>query len=102
MHGRLSVSWLAGQCFLSQAHFVRIFTETYGVSPSVYRSRARLAYARDLLRQGVSPGQAALAIGRFSASSFSRDFRVAFGMSPTEFLKIARSGTSGRDERGLE
>ena len=63
-HGqRIRVYEVALDLDMSEFHFARQFRAAYGCSPHVYYDEVRAARARDLLRQGISEGQAARRIG---------------------------------------
>lgn len=63
-HGlRIRVYEVALDLDMSEFHFARQFRAAFGCSPHVYYDEVRAARARDLLRQGVSQGQAARKIG---------------------------------------
>ena len=63
-HGqRIRVYEVALDLDMSEFHFARQFRAAYGCSPHVYYDEVRAARARDLLKQGVSEGQAARRIG---------------------------------------
>jgi AraC-like DNA-binding protein len=60
---RIRVYEVALDLDMSEFHFARQFRAAYGCSPHVYYDEVRAARARDLLRQGISQGQAARKIG---------------------------------------
>ncbi len=60
---RIRVYEVALDLDMSEFHFARQFRAAYGCSPHVYYDEVRAARARDLLRDGISPGQAARKIG---------------------------------------
>ena len=63
-HGlRIRVYEVALDLDMSEFHFARQFRAAFGCSPHVYYDEVRAARARDLLRQGISQGQAARKIG---------------------------------------
>ncbi len=63
-HGlRIRVYEVALDLDMSEFHFARQFRAAFGCSPHVYYDEVRAARARDLLREGVSQGQAARRIG---------------------------------------
>lgn len=63
-HGlRIRVYEVALDLDMSEFHFARQFRAAFGCSPHVYYDEVRAARARDLLRKGVSQGQAARKIG---------------------------------------
>ncbi len=63
-HGlRIRVYEVALDLDMSEFHFARQFRAAFGCSPHVYYDEVRAARARDLLRSGISQGQAARKIG---------------------------------------
>ena len=63
-HGlRIRVYEVALDLDMSEFHFARQFRAAFGCSPHVYYDEVRAARARDLLRHGISQGQAARKIG---------------------------------------
>ncbi|MGE8362791.1 helix-turn-helix domain-containing protein [Pseudomonas sp.] len=82
----LSLGQLADLCALSEYHFARMFSLSFGVPPHRYLLSRRLHRAQHLLRQGTLPlGDIALACGFASASHFSNRFRQAFGTTPGHY-----------------
>lgn len=78
----------------------RLFHRFVGVGPKRVLQRYRLQDAADLVDAGEVDDLAALAadLGWFDQAHFSRDFRDAVGVTPSEYLARARSsraGTSG-------
>lgn len=75
---------------LSEYHFARMFSTSFGLPPHRYVLQRRLLRARDLLLHSALPlGEIALACGFASASHFSNRFRQAFG-APPGLLRAAR------------
>lgn len=71
---------------MSEFHFQRHFTETFGVSPQVLAQKSRLRYAGHLLQTtDLDVGHVAAEVGYSSPSSFSRAFKASFGQSPTAY-----------------
>jgi transcriptional regulator GlxA family with amidase domain len=87
----LSVPLLASRMFLSTGHFSERFAREAGMPPGAYIRRLRLERARSLLREGeMSVTQAAREAGWGDAAHFSRAFRSAYGMAPSEYKREAR------------
>src|SRR5690606_7080741 len=86
----LALGDLARLAALSEYHFARMFSTSFGLSPHRYVLQRRLLRARELLLHGDLPlGEIALACGFASASHFSNRFREAFGAAPG-LLRAAR------------
>ena len=80
----LALSRIAG---LSESHFIRLFGDTYGVSPGKMLSNRRMEVAKGLLCKGMDVTDAALAVGYESLPTFCRRFKIAFGMTPKDYKK---------------
>lgn len=79
---------LSALCGISEAHFRRLWKKEFGVTPTEYHRKKRLARARDMLLSGVyNVKKAASAVGYDDANYFSRIFRKEFGVPPTVFMK---------------
>ncbi|MBA3846885.1 MAG: helix-turn-helix transcriptional regulator [Planctomycetes bacterium] len=85
----LAVADLAGEIGISADHFIRAFRGRFGVSPMRYRQQAKLRHAMRLLRDpGRSIKSIAHELGFVDDASFTRLFRRATGLTPTD-LRIA-------------
>lgn len=89
---RFSVLEIARELHVSARHLERLFHAELGVSPSDFARTLRLRRAHDLLvdtRQPIS--EVALDTGFADGSHFSRRFRDAYGKSPSQVRREARS-----------
>jgi transcriptional regulator GlxA family with amidase domain len=89
MHGNLEkalrCSEIARRIGVSARHLERLFQAHCGASPRSHYLRARLDYARKLVRHSAMTEQAiALALGFSSVGHFRRRYRRQFGVSPSE------------------
>jgi AraC-like DNA-binding protein len=81
-----SLEQLAKSASLSAGHFGRLFKQTTGLSVRQYINKQRLIEARRLLIQGdLNVAEVAQAVGFDDPFYFSRVFRIAFGISPSQF-----------------
>jgi len=80
----LNLQALASVAGVSPFHFQRLFKEFFGSSPSQYRRKLRLSYARKLIDSGMSITEACFEVGFQSPSTFARLFRREFGCSPSQ------------------
>ncbi|MCD7770345.1 MAG: AraC family transcriptional regulator [Oscillospiraceae bacterium] len=80
----LTVDDLAGRVYLSRYHFMRLFKAQTGATVHSYVQQRRLLYAAQLIRRGVPVSKAAEESGFTEYSTFYRDFRAAFGVSPKQ------------------
>jgi len=76
----------AREAYLSQFHYHRLFTQTFGETPLEFLTRVRIDRAKEMLVRDIAPiTEICLAIGYESLGSFSTKFRRAVGYSPKEF-----------------
>jgi AraC-like DNA-binding protein len=95
--GRITVNQIARHVAMSPSHFAHRFRSVAGVSPMRYLKQVRLDAARSLmLGSRLRVAELATRVGYESTSHFSRDFKLAFGVSPAELARriAAGSGTS--------
>ena len=82
----LDLDALAVVAGLSKFHFQRLFSATYGVSPTEYVSRRRVERAQDLLRAtNLTVTEVCHMVGFSSLGSFSSRFRALVGESPSTY-----------------
>jgi AraC-like DNA-binding protein len=95
----LTVEQVARHVGMSASHFAHRFSVVARVSPMRFLKQLRLEAARELmLGRSVRAGDAALQVGYESASHFTRDFRQAFGSSPSAYVRRLR-GPEASDPR---
>ncbi len=71
---------------MSRSHFMRIFRRATGQTPIEYLIRLRLQKAMELLRQSDSSiTDIAMDVGFNDSNYFTRQFRAANGLSPTQY-----------------
>jgi AraC-like DNA-binding protein len=73
---------LAGVAFMSKYHLTRLFHDVYGLPPHAYQLQLRLAFARRLLRLGLSVAMAAHMAGFAGPVHMHRHFRARYGVPP--------------------
>lgn len=82
----VSMSKLADLAGFSERNFRKIFTVEMGVSPKAYYQQERLKEAcRQLSDRTQSIGLISENLGYYSQFQFSRSFKKAFGMTPSEY-----------------
>ena len=84
-----SVEWLAKHWGYTRSHFSRMFKAHYGLAPQTYILNARLAHAKELLRETeLSMSQIAQMTGFASQAIFATRFRQKTGLSPTAYREV--------------
>lgn len=85
---RLEINKISKLTGLSVRQFERKFHKAYQVSPRAYLVRMRVAAASDLLREtDFRPSEIAVKTGFYDASDFSRKFKAAMKLSPSEYRR---------------
>jgi AraC-like DNA-binding protein len=86
----LSLEELSKQIGISKYHFLRVFKNTFGISPYQYQKRMRLLQARQELMLGHDILETAIRYGYFNVQSFTKAFKSAFGKT-TGVIKKSNS-----------
>ena len=85
----LSIEKLATVFFLSKYYLMRKFKQHTGYSIHQYILQKRLIRANQLMKSGQSVLTACLDSGFHDYSSFTRAFKKIYGLTPTEYQKLA-------------
>lgn len=84
----LSLSNLSALVGLSPAHFGRLFKSQTGLSPAKRLKGLRMERAKHLLSTSLlSVKQIMGMVGYSDKSDFTRDFKAAFGLTPSDYRK---------------
>jgi transcriptional regulator GlxA family with amidase domain len=84
LHEPLDVGRAATHANMSVTSLYRLFKAATGTSPGSYHKRLRLMEARRrVVERSDTVGRIAASVGYASPSQFTRDYRRAFGTSPT-------------------
>lgn len=84
---KIKISDVARYCNISARQLERIFLEYYEISPIEYFTKLRLETAYHLICEGgMQIQQAALHVGFFDPSYFSRSFKSYYGFLPSTLL----------------
>lgn len=82
---KLDIPAISKQAALSEYHFIRTFSQVYGISPYKYHVKTRLNKALQLLSENkISVTDAACQSGFSDIFSFSKAFKKEFGLNPSE------------------
>ena len=82
----VSPSELAARAGMTTTRFSRMMKKVFGVTPSQHITRARIQLAADLLNDGGrSVAEVALECGYCDHSAFTRAFRSAMGLTPSQY-----------------
>lgn len=77
---------------LSEAHFVRSFRDTFGMSAQAFVVRRRLELAaRSMLQSDAPLSEIALRYGFVDQVRFSNQFREATGLTPAAWRRLRRT-----------
>ena len=85
---KIMVEDLATHVHMSKYHFLRKFKEITGVTVHAFVTNKRLIRACEEIRQGISIQQVYLDCGFTDYSSFLRNFKAAFGVSPGKYKEF--------------
>ena len=84
----ITLKQAADLAYLSPRHFVRTFSRSYKTTPMEYVLRRRLEHSCLLLRDSErTVTEVAEDSGFRDANYYARQFRKAYGCSPTEYRK---------------
>jgi AraC family transcriptional regulator len=83
----LSLDEIIAQIGISKYHFIRLFKQSFGLSPYQYQKRIRMNHAREELLSGKTAIDVAVSLGYTDLSSFSKAFKQLFGYAPGSIKK---------------
>jgi|SRR5215471_15479049 len=83
---KITVDHLAKFARVSRSHLCYLFKAEIGVAPIKYIKRCRIERARELLEQtNLSIKEIRSKVGLTDRSHFTRGFKEAFGVTPSEY-----------------
>lgn len=85
----VSLSVLAGVAGLDPFSLVRGFSRAYGLPPHAWLVQERVRRAKDLLRAGRTPAEAAAETGFADQSHLTRHFRRLLGFTPGRYRRAS-------------
>lgn len=91
-YGRqITLDELCTVSMLGKSTLLRYFTKTKGITPYRYLQSVRIDKAKNMLEQGKSTAETALAAGFSDQSHFTRYFNHFIGVSPYQYKRIFES-----------
>ncbi|NRA55816.1 MAG: AraC family transcriptional regulator [Gammaproteobacteria bacterium] len=81
----ISIDDIAEAANISKFHFIRLFSEQFGITPHQFVLNCRINHARKSLEAGLPSSQAAAASGFADSSHLNRRFKAVFGMTPKQY-----------------
>ncbi len=84
---KISLEEIAKRTAMSKTAFCRAFGEVVGETFNTYLNRKRAENAARLMKEGKSAALAATLSGYSDFSTFYRNFKKFFGISPAEYLR---------------
>lgn len=95
----LSLEALAHAVNLSPSRLHNVFKNETGVSPARYLKTLRLERAKELLAESfLSVKEIRVCVGIGDESHFVRDFRKAYGLTPTQYRARHRALAPGAED----
>ncbi len=89
LDGELTLEQVAAQIFLNPVYFSVIFKNETGVNFSKYVVAARIARAKELLRDpGLNIAEVAAQVGYKNHKHFTKLFKKVTGITPSEYRKL--------------
>ena len=92
--GVIDLHMLAEEVGFSRFHFTRIFRRATGMSPNVFLRQVRLAFARNLIRQGYPLADVAARAGFSDQAHLTREFKRVYGLTPGQLVRSVKLGIS--------
>ncbi len=100
MNGNPSLQDLATATGTNKFVLLRYFKKEFGIGPHRYLVRLRVERARYLLARGRPPIEVAATVGFADQGHLGRHFVRIVGVTPGEYAKRSRSGSSSSDAPG--
>jgi AraC-like DNA-binding protein len=87
----ISLKQLANLTGLNHSYLIRIFCQSVGMPPYTYLNQVRVEKAKQLLAQGTSVAEVAIAVGMSDQSHLTRHFKRIVGITPGQYRQISTS-----------
>jgi AraC family transcriptional regulator of arabinose operon len=103
-YANITVNDVARMIGINRSYLTAIFKKKMGVSPQEYLMRCRMEHARAMLAESNLPVQdIAQRIGYENAMTFSRIFKIYYGLSPRNYrLDLQNTRKNPEDEQSEE
>jgi AraC-like DNA-binding protein len=88
--GRITLDEMAGIAGLSRFRFAHAFTSAFGISPYAFYEQVRIAFAHQLIQQGLDLGDVAFRLGYADQSHMTRHFRRGSFTTPGRLARMSR------------
>ncbi len=75
----------------SKEHFIRLFKKQIGITPNQFTIKHKMKLAQKLLLGGKTVTEVSYNLGFNELRSFSRSFKLIYGISPKQFLDNNRN-----------
>lgn len=84
---QLSLDKISSEIGISKYHFIRLFKNTFGISPYQYLKRKKLQLAKQELVLGKPIAEITFQLGFADTPTFTKAFKQEFGISPGQMKK---------------
>jgi len=86
----IDIDKISAEACFSKYHFLRLFKQTYFITPHQYLTQLKIRKAKTLLQNGASITGACCALGFVSLSSFNKLFKRHVNIAPSKYAHEAR------------
>lgn len=87
----VSLEQLVALTNLNRFYLIRVFRQAVGMPPYSYLNQIRVEKAKQLLRQGQSIADTAIAVGMSDQSHLNRHFKRIVGLTPGQYRNMSTS-----------
>jgi AraC-like DNA-binding protein len=86
-HRKITVDEIANAASISKYHFIRLFSEQFGITPHQYVLSLRINRCKIALDSGERATDVAAKLGFSDVSHLNRKFKNTFGITPTQYQR---------------